>query len=174
MRYRSMPKYRIDHQCSLQDAVQVAHLIQEENRKSPHMLEKTPEKILTDAQTYGAVVAKIKEQLIGFIGLMEVKDEDTGLVLYERGSLIVHPQYRGYQIGRKLRDTLLRENREKPIYTITNVPKVIDDNRAIGEYLLLQDEIPLKVKKIVESAGALLPDDIMFVNKTLYDLLKTL
>lgn len=131
MRYRSMPKYCIDHQCSLQDAVQVAHLIQQENRHNPHMLEKTPEKILTDAQAYGAVVAKIKEQLIGFIGLMEVKDEDTGLILYERGSLIVHPQYRGYQIGRKLRDTLLRENREKPIYTITNVPKVIYDNRAI-------------------------------------------
>lgn len=162
----------ITNSVSVEDADKVSSMIKEENTHKFHMLEKTPDKILTDANNFWAVVGKSKDKLIWFMWLMEVGD--WKIQIFERWSLIVDPDFRWMGLGNFLRNTLLNINIDKPIYTITNVPKVIQDNLKIGEIMIPQVKIPQKIREIIELEWSLLDDDVMFVNQVLQDLIKKL
>ncbi len=153
---------------SLDDVIAISEWIAEENKKKPHMIQEKPHTILECVQKYGWMVAKTLEwQLAGFIKLSEL-DADTQI--FERGSLFVMPTYRNHWIGKTLIETITEQYGHLSMLSVTNVPSVIKINSSHSKQIeLLGSKIPKKLKDIIEWPQALLPDDKVFANLSLYN-----
>lgn len=157
-----------DHKnITLDDIIAISEWITEENKKSPHMIQDTPQSILECVHRYGWIVAKtIEWRLAGFIKLSSL-DED--MQIYEGWSLFVMPIYRGRWIGEILMKSLVEKYRHLSLLSVTNVPAVIHINSEHSEQLeIVCTDIPRRLMKIIEWPQALLSDDKVFVNHTLH------
>lgn len=138
--------------------------------ESTHMITKTPEKILEEFNECGGVVARISGKIAGIIKL-SVLDSDKQI--YERGSLFVLPQYRQHWIGRTLIHKINEQFRDLSLLSVTNVPTVKHINNSDENQVFVPREALGSLLAIIEWPQALLEDDSVFLNKTLYDRVQT-
>lgn len=161
---------------SLEDASLIENLIKEENKKKPHMLEKTAEQIIFNVKHYSWIIAQVlsEKNIIWYMWLDKTQEKFKDHDIFERWSLIVTPEYRWNMLGSFLRKYLLDMNKEKCIYSVSCIPKVIEENKKIGEISLTQEYV-YKVSKdlydLIENEGKFYEDDVIFVNKTLYNIM---
>lgn len=146
---------------------EITGLINTENAHEEHMTAKTPQKLLTDSLENGFVWLQENEALKWYFWLMKW-GELWEQVIYEAGSLVVDPAYRNKWMGNLLVKTLFETFQEKPIYLVTNVAAVMKSSEKAWAIHIPQDKLSLEIKQIIESQWALLEDDTIYVNTTLF------
>lgn len=163
--------YGIVDQVSLADCETIVHWIQEENKlHGHHMLEYTAKQLFQEANTHGCHCIKHHNKPIWFIKLMPVHKD--GLTLFEWGSIFIQEQYRKQWLAQHLVQGILTQNPDLPIYSITNVLAVKKINQALWQYEYLATTTPKQILDVIESAGKLLDNDIMYSNEILHALIQ--
>lgn len=155
---------------SSDDAIKVSTWINEENKLKKHMLEKNPADLIKQINNFGWVIAQnLNDEICWFMCLNKTKLQlINGITLYERWSLIVHENFRWLWLWNLLRNKLLIENKDKWIFTVTNVPLVIQSNIKIEQHMIRPDELKKQAPglyKVIEEEWSFLEDDIVFVNE---------
>ena len=161
-----MTNFILTPDLTLEEAEIIAQGIESE---SNHMIPKTPEEILSEFHACGGLSAKVSGQVAGIIKLSVLNEEKE---LFERGSLFVLPEYRKHGIGTTLIYEINKKFQDLALLSVTNVPAVKNINNADENQFLVPREELGSLLPIIEWPQALLPEDEVFLNKTLYARLK--
>jgi GNAT superfamily N-acetyltransferase len=144
----------------------IADAIAEENKRKPHMIPETAEHLKEQSLKHGFVITKIQWEVAWFIKLSLLSPEYQ---IYERGSLIVLPAFRGSWLGEKLIHTITERNSHLSMLSVTTESHVkrVNWSHVWFQVEILRQDIPSKLLEIIEWPQALLPDDSVFINTQL-------
>ncbi len=108
---------------SLHDCTIIVQRIHEENKiHGHHMLEYTAEELFHEISIGSYSGIKDNDMLIWCIKLTPV--QKNWLIVFERGSLFIHKDYRNQGLWKHLVESILNDNKTLPIYSVTNVEAV--------------------------------------------------
>jgi len=157
----------------VEDAVTIESWIKDENRNNGnHMIEKTKEEIFLQANANGCCKISINNKIIWFVTIMPITMH--WISIYERWSLFIDIEYRCLGLGEKLVENILMHSKELPMYCVTNVKNVIKINEKLHQIKYHKTDTDKKIIEMIESAWALLPEDIVYWNKKFNELVKSL
>ncbi len=168
MKHLNSIKYSDHRDISITDTRIISNGIIEENTRNQHMIERSPDELLYFAKQHGWIVARDNDwRLAGFITFSLL---DKGMNLYERGSLLVLPEYRDRWIAKTLIRSITERYKELAILSVTNVPGIIRINSWHSEQIeLLRKNTPRRLMKIIEWPQPLSASDKVFINRTLWE-----
>ena len=69
---------------------------------------------------------------------------------------------------------MLNDNKTLPIYSVTNVEAVKKINKSLGQHEYTAADIPKQILDIIETAGKLLENDVIYSNELLNVLIQKL
>ena len=157
---------------SLDEAKIISNWIIEENKIKKHMIEKTPEQIMQEINSWLWVVAKINSEIVWSMSMIKITLPNKK-VMYEAGSLITSPEKRGHWIAKILSKEIFLQNMDKAVYSITEVKWVM---HIYNDILRLNNfskfNLNTEVLAEIESIWALLETDIIYWNKNFLELNK--
>lgn len=163
----------IANKVSLDECKIITQRIKEENKiHTPHMIEITAEELLEVANTQGCCAIKNNEELVGFIKVLSV--EENEFLLLERWSVIVKEEYRNQWWARYLVKTVLETHKTTPMYSVTNVEAIQKITQLFWQQKYLASEIPKQILEIMEKPGKLLQNDTIYANEVLHILIQKL
>ena len=136
------------------------------------MLEYTAEELFHEITSGSCCGIKDYDMLIWFIKLTPIQKD--WLIVFERGSLFIHKEYRNKGLWKHLVETMLNDNKTLPIYSVTNVEAVKKINKSLGQHEYTAADIPKQILDIIETAGKLLENDVIYSNELLNVLIQKL
>jgi hypothetical protein len=137
------------------------------------MIEKTPDEIMEEINSWLWYVAKIKNEIVWIITMIDII-LSNGDHIYEAGSLFISPEKRGHWLAKVLTKELFLQDSWKAIYSITEVPKVIH----IYEDILILNvftkaDLEWEILWKIEEVWPLLPTDKIYWNTIFLEINKT-
>ena len=159
----------LDDHISAGDCSIIATAINEENKKKPHMIAISAEDLLENARKHGGLIARTPaNDLIWFVKLTLLSPEFD---IYEWGSLMVLPEYRGKGVWEVLIHSIVEKYRQQSLLAVTTEIQVIRASvkHVYEQVELLWANIPEQLRTIIEWPQSLLEDDRVFINHRLHN-----
>lgn len=144
------------------DAFEVSKFIKNENKKSPHMLEKTPDEIYTSANYNWWIKLTYDWKIIWFMWLYKFSN------LYELWSLCIWEEFRNLWLWPITQKILMDTFIKLPIFLVTNVDKVKHISEKSWMYNINISDLPNSILLLIEEWWKLLSDDEFYFNKELF------
>lgn len=161
---------------TIEECKQIESWIKEENKIHKHMVEKTAEELFEEINNWPWYIAKMNWKVIACMCMIEIKMKDSSKI-YEAWSLIVDTNLQWKWIGKHMATHLFEDNSDKPVYSITEVPKVktiyIKDLwlKMVTKEDLLKTEKWIEVLADIEAIAPLLPTDEIYWNQKFLELI---
>ena len=163
-------KFSVEKKIKLDEAKSIENLILEENKIHKHMIEKEALEIQKEINSWLWLVLKVNWNIWGSMSMIELpilKDKN----MYEAWSLIVHPDYRKKWLAKILSHDIFDHNKNKAIYSITEVPWVMHIyNEILKLHQFTKFEVHPEILTKIEEVWELLPTDIIYWNDEFKDL----
>lgn len=149
---------------TLLQAKEIQKWIIEENQEHKHMIEKSIEQIRNEINSWLWFVAMINWEISWCITMIKIKTMNWS-VIYEVWSLITAKNKRWVWIAKKLTNEIFEKNKDKNLYSITEVEWV---KHIYEEYLWLykvsKNELNTDILEKIEEIWELLETDEIYVN----------
>ena len=170
--YFKTEQFTYTNEVTLEECEIIEMWIKDENKKAgKHMLEQTAEQLFENSQKNWCCIVKENNAIVWCIFLMAV--EKWWIVLYERGSLFVVPEYRNHWIAYALIQKMLQTYSHIPMYSVTNVLSVKKNNEKLNQHIYTKEIIPKNILEVFEAPWALLDNDVVYANEILHILLQS-
>ncbi len=168
-----MEWYIPHYSCSLEECNIRSTWLQKENDDHGNtMLIKTWEDLLKESNTCWVIMMKHNDDVCWFISTMELDytlKDGKKISLYERWSLVVNSRYRWKWIASTLIAEMLITRQSKPVFSVTNKPKIKHINDKYGLTQYLPDELPDWLFSTMQNVAPFQNGDIVYGNR-MFDL----
>lgn len=134
--------------------------ISDENKKSPHMMNVSPEYLKQSVETYGGSALYVQGELAGFIKLIHLGND-----IFEWGSLFVLEIFRGQKLSKILISHILETHKTKAMICVTNVEQVKRVCKELEQIEIVRSSISKEILLLIENGQPLLNDDHIFGNE---------
>ncbi len=149
---------------TLEQAQEILNWIIEENKDHKHMIEKTVEQIQDEINWWLWYVAMINWKLAWCITMIEITTK-SWIKIYEVWSLITVESMRWLWIAKKLTKEIFEKNKEKTLYSITEVKWVMHIYQDIlWLNNLNRNELNNEILEKIEEVWELLETDRIYWN----------
>ena len=149
---------------SLEQAKEIQKWIIEENQEHKHMIEKSVEQIKNEINSWLWFVALINWELSWCITMIKMQTV-SWIEIFEVWSLIISKNKRWLWIAKKLTTEIFEKNKDKNLYSITEVEWV---KHIYKDYLSLtklsKDQLNKEILDKIEEVWELLETDEIYAN----------